>query len=148
MPSSVTDANNNTTEFTYDPVHRGVLTATGPAPSPGAARPVKRYTYAQRYAWIKNAAGAYVQAASPIWMLVGEKICRTSATVGDACAAGATDEVTVSYDYGPSAGPNNLWLRGKIVTADGVSLRTCFSYDQIGNKISETSPRAGLTSCP
>ncbi|ATY32548.1 hypothetical protein [Sphingomonas psychrotolerans] len=147
-PSSVTDANNNTTDFTYDPVHGGVLTATGPTPSSGAVRPVKRYAYTQRYAWVKNSAGAYVQANRPLWLVLSEKVCRTSATVGDACAAGSSDEVVVSYDYGPNAGPNNLWLRGKVVTADGASLRTCFSYDQIGNKISETSARAGLTSCP
>jgi len=34
-----------------------------------------------------------------------------------------------------------------ITTAGGVSLRTCYGYDTQSNKISETSPRAGLTVC-
>jgi YD repeat-containing protein len=28
------------------------------------------------------------------------------------------------------------------------TLRTCFGYDALGNKISETKARAGLTVCP
>lgn len=147
-PLTITDAKGNVTEYTYDPVHLGVLTETGPAPSAGAPRPMKRNSYSQHYAWVKNSSGSYAQAATPVWLLDSEKTCRTSATVSGACAAGASDEITISYDYGPNSGPNNLWLRGKVVTADGVSLRTCYGYDHVGNKISETSPRAGLTSCP
>lgn len=147
-PTSITDAKGNVTEYTYDPVHGGVLTETDPAPISGAPRPMKRYAYSQHYAWVKNSSGSYVQAASPVWMLDSEKTCRTSATVSGACSAGASDEITTSYDYGPNSGPNNLWLRGKVVTADGVSLRTCYTYDRVGNKISETKPRAGLSSCP
>jgi RHS repeat-associated protein len=39
-------------------------------------------------------------------------------------------------------------LRGKVVTAGGVSRRTCYAYDVIGNQISVTTPRAALSSCP
>lgn len=146
-PTSVTDAMGNTTDYTYDSVHGGILTESGPAPSAGAPRPVKRYAYSQHYAWVKNSGGSYVQAATPIWLLDSEKTCSTSATVSGACAGGSADEVTITYDYGPNSGPNNLWLRGKVVTAGGVSLRTCYTYDAIGNKISETSARAGLAAC-
>ena len=147
-PLTVTDTRGGVTDYTYDPVHRGILTETGPAPAVGAPRPVKRYAYSQHYAWVKSSTGTYVQAATPIWLLDTEKTCRTSATVNGACAAGATDEVVTTYDYGPNSGPNNLWLRGKTVTADGVTRRTCYGYDPVGNKIWQTSPRAGLTSCP
>jgi hypothetical protein len=34
------------------------------------------------------------------------------------------------------------------VTADGVTLRTCFAYDALGRKIAETEPNAMLASCP
>jgi YD repeat-containing protein len=145
-PTSVTDANGKTTDFTYDNSHGGVLTETRPAPSTGAPRPQTRYTYAQRYAWIKNSSGGYSQAASPVWVLAAEASCRTSAWTGSACAS-SNDEVITSYDYGPNSGPNNLLLRGKVVTADGVSRRTCFFYDGNGNRISQTSARAGLTTC-
>jgi hypothetical protein len=145
-PDSVTDANGNVTNYTYSPDHGGVLTKTGPAV--GGIRPQTRYEYVQRYAWVKNAAGAYVQAATPIWLLATERTCRTTATTGNSCAGGATDEVVTSYDYGPDSGPNNLLKRGVIVAADSQSLRTCFNYDRFGNKISETKPAAGLTACP
>ncbi|NCP12216.1 MAG: hypothetical protein GW859_09770, partial [Sphingomonadales bacterium] len=58
------------------------------------------------------------------------------------------DEVVTDYDYGPNSGPNNLWLRGVAVTADGTTLRTCYGYDANGRKISETQPNANLGSCP
>lgn len=53
------------------------------------------------------------------------------------------------YDYGPDGVPNNLLLRGVVTDAapGGLSSRTCYAYDALANKISETSPRAGLTSC-
>jgi hypothetical protein len=72
----------------------------------------------------------------------------TSATTNNACAGGANDEVVTTYDYGPNGGPNNLLLRGKVVTFAGQSRRTCYGHDLYGNQISETEPRAGLTSCP
>ncbi|WP_153007075.1 hypothetical protein, partial [Sphingomonas sanguinis] len=50
-PSSVTDARGYTTDFTYDGVHGGVLTESGPADANGI-RPVKRSSWVQRYAWL------------------------------------------------------------------------------------------------
>lgn len=151
QPTSITDPRGNTTTFTYDPAHGGTLTRTGPA-DPAGVQPVTRYSYAQRYAWVKNSGGSYVQAATPVWVLTEERTCRTTATVGNACAGGAADEIVTAYDYGPNSGPNNLARRGMTVTAhDGtqiVTRRTCYGYDIYGNRISETAPNAGLTSCP
>jgi YD repeat-containing protein len=148
LPSSSTDARGNRTDYIYDPVHGGVLSETGPADSNGI-RPVKRSSYVQRYAWLKNGAGGYDRASSPIWLLSQVRICRSSATQGNACAAGSDDEVVTSYEYGPDDGSagNNLLLRGIAVTADGRTLRTCYGYDSLGNRISETKPRAGLAVC-
>jgi hypothetical protein len=128
------------------------LTVTSPADANGI-QAVERYAYVQRYAWISNGSGGYVQAATPVWLLSTEKTCRTTATVSGACAGGAADEVTTTYEYGPDGGPNNLLLRGVAVTADGGggamhTIRTCYGYDASGNKVSETKPRAGLTVCP
>lgn len=147
-PNWVKDALGNETDYKYDPTHGGVLTATLPADANGI-RPQTRYTYTQRYAWVLNASGAYVQSAAPIWVLTTESNCRTSAasSTGTGCTL-AGDEVVKTYEYGPNAGPNNLFLRGVAVTADGVTHRTCYGYDRLGNRISETEPAAGLTSCP
>jgi YD repeat-containing protein len=148
QPSSVTDLNGNTTTYTRDPNPGGVLTEVGPAV--GGVSPAKKYYYAQRYAWVKNAAGAYVQADSPLWLLSEERACKTTALnlTNGTCAGGAADLILTAYDYGPNSGPNNLWLRGTAVTADGQTLRTCFGYDTHGRRISETRPNANLGSCP
>jgi uncharacterized protein RhaS with RHS repeats len=144
-PLSRTDARGNTTDYSYAAAHGGVLTETAPAVN--GIRAQTRYTYAQRYAWIKNASGAFVRAATPVWVLTQKSICKTGAASGAGCAI-AGDEVRTTYDYGPDSGPNNLLLRGVVEEADGVSLRTCYGYDWRGNKVSETSPRGGLGVCP
>jgi len=146
-PNWVKDAAGNESDFTYDPVHGGVLTETRPA-DPNGIRPQKRYTYVQRYAWSLNSSGAMTRSTDPIWKLATVSYCRTGApnVSGTGCAVSG-DEVVTTYDYGPDSGPNNLWLRGEVVTANGQSLRTCYGYDKFGNKISETSPRAGLAVC-
>jgi len=152
-PISRTDAKGNQTDFTYDPAHGGVLTKTLPAVQVDATgpliRPQMRYEYAQRYALVKNSSGAFVQASSPVWVLVRERSCRKTAASGQTCAGGAADEVITDYDYGPASGAaNNLLLRGVAVTADGQTLRTCYKYDANGRKLSETQPKAGLAVCP
>ena len=143
-PNWVKDAKGNQTDFTYDTVHGGVLTKTLPAGDSGV-RPQTRYSYVQRYAWYKNASGSMAKAASPIWVLDKESFCKTNAAPS---CIGTSDEVVTQYDYGPDSGPNNLLLMGVAVTADGTTRRTCYSYDRLGNKISETTANAGLTSCP
>lgn len=151
-PLTVTDGNGNVTTYTYDSTHGGVLTETSPANGAGVSA-VVRHAYAQKYAYIKNSGGTYSAAATPIWLRTEDRSCNTTATVSGACAGGSTDEVVTSYDYGPASGPNNLLLRGKAVTAwdpvtsSYLTLRTCYTYDWMGNKVSETSPRANLSSC-
>lgn len=146
-PTSVTDPKGGETDFTYDPVHGGILTETRPA-DPNGVRPQKRYTYVQRYAVYYNSAGVLAQAAIPIWLVASESYCRTSSWTGTACAAGSSDEVITNYDYGPTTGANNLLLRGEAVVAGGQTRRTCFSYNPFGDRVSETTPNANLGSCP
>ena len=146
-PNWTRDGDGNQTDYTYHLDSGFPSSVIQPADANGV-RPAKRYSYAQRHAWVKNASGGYSPAATPIWLLAEERSCRTTATLGSACVGGSADEVVISYDYGPDAGPNNLLLRGIVVTADGQSLRTCYGYDAAGNRISETKPKAGPTSCP
>ncbi len=139
------DGKNNQTTTTYDNTHGGVLTVTKPAV--GGVSPQTRYVYQQFQARFKNSSGSIVASGEPIWLLTQEKYCITSNASGSNCAAGASDEVVTAYDYGPTTGANNLWLRGTTVTAGGVTKRTCFYYDDFGNKTAETQPKAGMTSC-
>jgi RHS repeat-associated protein len=155
-PVTVTDANGNLWAMTYDPAHGGVLTETGPAVSvidaagnAAQIRPQTRHLYAQRRAWVASGGGGYSPGAL-VWVRVASSMCRTSAATGNPAApcALAGDEVRTDYDYGPDSGPNTLLPRGQTVTADGVTLRTCFAYDALGRKIAEAQPEANLASCP
>jgi hypothetical protein len=154
-PITTTDARGHVTDYVYDTAHGGLLSVTGPEPTPGAPRPQTRHSYAQRYAWLANGSGGYVQAAAPIWVRTATSTCRSSAATVDPaapCAGGPLDEVRTVYDYGPDSGPNTLLLRGQAVTAEAegslVTLRTCYGYDERGRRISETQPNAGLGTCP
>jgi len=147
-PTAATDGNGNTTNWEYSTVHGQLLRETLPADANGI-RPETRYTYQQKYAWLKSGSG-YVRAATPIWLLVSQEYCRTSATNSSGnCAAGSSDEVVTTYQYeaGNSSTPSNLHLLGMAVTADGQTLRTCYSYDGKGRRISETQPNANLSTC-
>lgn len=147
QPTSVTDANGNVTSYSYDPAHGGVLTMTGP--SVGGVSPTTRYYYMQKEAWLRSGAG-YAKTGEPIWLKSEERSCRTSTLdlVAGTCSAGAGDLVRTLYDYGPDSGPNNLWLRGMAVVADGQTLRTCYQYDQLGRRIAETQPLGTGATCP
>jgi hypothetical protein len=147
-PVSVIDPNGNQTDYTYDTAHGGVLTETGPAVN--GVRPQTRYVYVQRQAWVKTSGGGYAQTGENVWLLASKSLCKTSAWTGSACAAGAADLVTTTYDYGSDSGPNNLLLRG-VVEDSGtgrLNLRTCYAYDAQGNKISETKPLGTGATCP
>jgi len=156
-PLSMTDARGNTTNYTYAPAHGGMLTMTGPAPTVGAPRPQTRHAYAERRAWIASG-GGHAQAATPVWLRTSTSLCRTSAATGNIASPCATagDEVRTDYDYGPDSGPNTLLLRGQTVTSTDLvngspvttTLRTCYAYDVLGRRISETQPNANLASCP
>lgn len=150
-PITLTDAKGNVTNYGYKPENGGVIYEIKPAPSAGAPRPLKLTGWIQKYAYVLNG-GSLVPAASPVWLISSETECQLAAG-GDpsnpVCdtSAGAPKRVT-SYEYGPGPTANNLFVRGVVVTADGTSRRTCYSYDNYGNRISQTSPRAGLATCP
>ncbi len=147
QPTSVTDAKGNVTTFTYDPAHGGVMTVT--APAVGGVSPITRYYYVQREAWVSNGTG-YVKTGKPIWLKSEERSCRTSTLdpVAGTCSAGAGDLVRTLFEYGPDSGPNNLWLRGVAVVADGQTLRTCYQYDDLGRRTAETKPLGTGATCP
>ena len=149
QPTAQIDAEGNQTDIVYDTTHCGILKRTLPAAKPGDPRPETRYTWAQQYAWTKNSSTGYSQEATPIWVLISEEFCKTSAYNGSACAAGASDLVVTTYEYqqGNASKGSNLFRVGMAVTADGQTLRTCYGLDYFGRQISETQPKAGLASC-
>lgn len=147
-PASETDARGATTNYTYDPAHGGLLTKMEPAPDAGSSRPLTVRSYVQKYAYVKNASGALVPEATPIWMPATETICQTTAGSSTPVCDSGAQQATTAYEYGADGTADNLLLRGVAVTAGGVTLRTCYSYDSLGRKISETQPAANLATCP
>jgi RHS repeat-associated protein len=138
-PLWVSDAKGNRTHYTYHEPSGQVATITSPANKKGLVA-VKRVGYEQKQAYFYNESGSKTY-GSPIWLKTSEKTCINSATVGDACSG--NDEVVTRYEYHH----DNLLLTGMTVTADGMTRRTCYGYDQYGNKTYEVAPNANLTSC-
>jgi YD repeat-containing protein len=134
-PTAVIDGNGNQIDYTYDPTHGGTLTVTLPGIAGG--RPETRYTYTSLKARYLNNNSVMIQDQNPIWVLATESEC---------VHGGACTKVT-TYEYAPDSAPNNLLVRGKAVTADGITLRTCYGHDKQGNVIWEAAPKANLPSC-
>lgn len=141
QPTATFDARGAQVDYEYDAAHGGVLKQTLPVVN--GVRPEKRFAYESKYAYVKDAAGVLGPAATAVWVPVKISECRTS----NSCTGGA-DETVTTFEYGATSTANRLLVRGKVVSAGGVSLRTCYSYDQLGNRISETTPRAGMSTCP
>lgn len=147
QPVVSTDANGNVTDYAYDQTHGGIIWEMRPAPVAGGARPLKISSYSQKSAYVRSSGGGLVSTGLPIWLLESERLCQTTAGSSSPVCDTAAPVTTTTYQYGPDGAANSLLLRGKLVSADGQSLRTCYGYDSFANKISETQPRAGLTTC-
>lgn len=146
-PTAQTDPNGNTTNWTYTSFG-AVATEMAPAPTSGAARPLKLYSYVQKTAYVLNATGSLVSTGQPIWLPSTETECQTTSNSSTPTCDGAATQRITTYQYGPDGTPDALLVRGVAVTADGQTLRTCYTYDAQSRKVSTTLPRAGLGVCP
>jgi RHS repeat-associated protein len=132
-PTYEIDARGKRTDYTYDPVHGGILTETRPADDHGV-RPQTRYTYAQYSAKVLNASGQLVNEA-PIWKLQSTSSCSTQAS-----CAGTADEVVTSYTY-----DDNLLVATETVRAgdNSASATVTRTYDPVGNLVLVDGPMPG-----
>lgn len=151
-PTKIKDARGNITTYEYDPQGRfsSPVKITSPADK-NNKKSVTVYNYEPLFASYKKDGESIAQDSDPVWMLRSEFTCRT--TDAASCASTSPDVVKTEYYYGPqnSGLANNLFLRGKSVSADGAIRVTCYEYDKYGNKIGETSPKGNSTnlqSCP
>ena len=147
-PTSITDPSNAVANYTYDPVHGGILSEMQPAPANGAARPLKLYSYAQRYAWVDNGAGTLVPASVPVWVLTGNTVCQSAAGSSSAVCDGAAVQTVTTCEFGASGTAQSLLVKGQVVSSGGTALRTCYTYDTAGRKLSETRPLGTGATCP
>lgn len=132
-PSYEIDARGKRTDYTYDPVHGGLLTKTLPADDSGV-RPQARYTYAQYSAKVLNASGQLVN-ETPIWKLQSTSSCSTQAS-----CAGTADEVVTTYTY-----DDNLLVASETVRTGDNSASTTVAktYDPVGNLVLVDGPMPG-----
>jgi RHS repeat-associated protein len=130
QPSSTTDARGNTTDYTYDTTHGGVLTVTGPAPAPGGDRPQTRYAYTRLDAnGTSSATGTY--------MLTSVSTC--VAGVAPGCVGTANESKTV-IAYGSNLNPASVTSGAGDGSLAAVQART---YDAVGNVLTADGPLAG-----
>lgn len=137
-PTYTIDARGKRTDYTYDPIHGGVLTVTAPAAASGI-RPQTRYTYAQKSAYYKNAAGAIV-AGPAIWVPTQIASCQTTAS-----CSGGTDEVRTTVGYGPTSVANNLLPVTTTSGSNSISSTSTVTYDDFGQITSLDGPLSGST---
>lgn len=130
QPCSTTDARNQTTEYTYDTTHGGLLTVTAPAAETGGVRPKTTYVYDDFQAYYYQN-GSIVASGQPAHRLVSIASCRTSAS-----CAGGTDERKVTIGYGPQTagtGNNLLPVTSTLARGDGaLAATTTMAYDSLG----------------
>ncbi|MGM8229198.1 hypothetical protein ACSV5M_21655, partial [Cellvibrio sp. ARAG 10.3] len=140
-PTWTRDGKGNQTDYAYHAESGQIAKITYPANKHGI-RAETRYTYEQKYANYYNVSGVKAQASIPVWLKTEESYCiNSSASDGD-CSD--NDEVITRYEYEH----DNLFLTGMTVTdPQGNTLRTCYAYDDYGNRIGETQPNANLASC-
>lgn len=143
QPNYIVDARGHQTDFQYAApssmsvcfwfggcsssfnIHIGTTkptVVTLPAAEAGQPRPQVRNTYTN---------GVLVQSST----------CRTQAS-----CAGGSDEVVTTYDYGGTEADARLRY-GVAVVSEGTTLRTCYDYDALGRKVSESPPRADIATC-
>ena len=132
-PSATIDANGNQTDYEYDPSN-GLLTAlTLPADTTGQ-RAQTRFFYGRAVS--SDAAGPIYGA----YRLTETRQCAHLATCTD-----SPDEIRTVYERDSNFYPQPY---GIAVTTNGQTLRTCFTYDRLGNQIAKTLPAATSGTCP
>lgn len=137
-PVSATDPENNTVNYSWDPVHGGLLQSQLPAPVPGGPRPTTTVQYASRQARFKNESGTLIDGVAMFVPTMGST-CRTAAS----CVGTANEQRTIiSY---PTTGAHNL-NPSQVASASGngvINLTTNFTYTSRGEIATVDGPLAG-----
>jgi hypothetical protein len=140
--TSIFDAKANETRYEYHAESGQVSRIVPPADQNGKVAEV-RYDYQSLRARFFDASGVLAE-GSPIYMRVAERHCHDSNYVSQTAAATCSsgDEVVTRYAYNH----DNLLLTSVTTTFNNKTLRTCYQYDEFGNKLGETQPK-GAVNC-
>lgn len=128
-PSYEIDAKGNRATYTWSATHGQLLTQTtglnaaGTCALAGGTCPTVTYGYTP----FTGTDGA------SLYLLTSKQ---------ELISSGVTTTTTYEYDTA-----NKFVLKSSVADSGGLSLRTCYKFDPIGNLISKTEPRAGLAVC-
>lgn len=146
-PSYVIDPRGNRTDFQYDPVHGGVTVELAPADASGK-RAVRRTNYAIFY----PATGATPPSGfttPSTWLAVSQDECLSSTVTGTTvnftyvCPAADRVRKALNYTASTSSARTSHELESTVVDSGGLALTTSYTYDVVGNKLSENGPQTG-----
>ena len=147
QPNAYIDSKGNRTDFTYASFG-GRLSELRASPTPGAARPLKLFTYVQRTAYVLTSARALMPTGQPIWMPSSETNCQTMPNSNTLSCDPSATRTDTTYLYGANGTPEALLVHGKREVSGNQTKLTCYAYDRFRQKISETTPNANLQVCP
>jgi RHS repeat-associated protein len=121
-PTSTTDLDGNTTNYSYDPTTGLVTAVTSPAPATGGVRPETRYTYTS------------VGGANEIHTV---SQCQTGSAPS---CVGTADEVksTIAYDAN-----GNVSSVTRAAGNGSLTATIAYTYDALGNRLTADGPLAG-----
>lgn len=138
--TSIFDAKNNETRYEYHADSGQVARIIPPADQNGKVAET-RYDYQALRARYFDGNGVLVE-GSPIYLKVAERHCHDSNYAGPTASATCSggDEVVTRYQYNH----DNLLMTSVATTVGNKTLRTCFRYDDLGNKIGETQPKGAM----
>ena len=135
LPTAITDALGNTTNFTYNSTHGGIVAVTSSAV--GGVSPETRFTYATANASYKTSVGGSLQTGPALTVLSYTSAC----TITASCSGGANE---VRTDIGYTSSNNLLPTSIQSGSGDGALIASvAITYDAIGNTLTTDGPLSG-----
>lgn len=149
-PTYTVDHRNARSDYAYDPAHGGLTVSIAP-PNAQGLRAVNRIGYTGFNPAAGTAAphissrDGIADIAQPAVSLptTADKCLSSQASVTTSFVCPAADTARTSYTYLPSTTSARTSFELQRVTADpsGLNLATTYTYDQVGNLISDDGPR-------
>jgi RHS repeat-associated protein len=141
LPTSVTNPNQQTTDFTYDLNHGGLLTSLGPGSTP-ASRSFTKIAYATFVRAPTVETSSTTAPLRDVSLPVSAENCLSSnGTAGYVCPV--SDSIKKTVTYTPSTATSRSQFLPYAVTDDpaGFNLTSSRTFDIVGNIVKTDGPR-------
>ncbi len=153
-PIYTVDANGNRSDYQYDAQSGGPLVTLAPADCSNLAicnnlRAVTRYAYANFAPTSGIVAPPGVTLSQPR-LLVTKDSCLSSTVTGTTvdftyvCGAGSRNRELYNFTASTASAPTNFELESSVSDADQVAARISYTYDVVGNVLTQKGPRTDV----